>query len=112
MNYCQGTDFDPAEGTRLLQESATAGNAKAQMTLGCFVLSGLSMPPDRQTALGLFDKAAASIPEAASVAKEVRSRGYDVYNPVGAAVPIVINGRRIGSRRAGDGHNRPLPATA
>jgi hypothetical protein len=89
MVYAQGTDYDPVEGKRLLEQSAAAGNMKAKMTLGCYLLSGVGMPTDLQRALILFDQASGAVPDAGVLARDVRKHGYDVDHPQGVGAAIV-----------------------
>jgi len=78
MSYRSGAEYDPQQGATLMQRAADAGNAHAQMSLACFLLSGLEMPPDRNRALVLLDRAAPSVPDAAILAREVRIHGFDI----------------------------------
>jgi len=81
MFYTSGAEFGPADGVALMQRAADAGNARAQMTLACFILSGLEIPPDQNRALALLDRASQSIPDAAVLAREVRNNGFDYDHP-------------------------------
>jgi hypothetical protein len=90
MNYAQGTEYDPVEGRKLLEKSAAAGNAKAQMTLGCYLLSGIATQPNSQRAMALFDEAAVTVPDAKELAQDIRSHGFDVNQMRGIAVAIII----------------------
>jgi hypothetical protein len=71
-----------------MQRAADAGNARAQMTLACFILCGLEMVPDQNRALALLDRATPSVPDAALLAHEARAHGFNAGQPSGIAEEI------------------------
>jgi TPR repeat protein len=97
MSYYDGTNYDPEKGDALLQRAADAGNARAQMTLACFIVSGLNERPDDNRALALLNRAAPAIPDAITLAAEVRAHHVQWGNPTGIARTITY--RWIDTRR-------------
>jgi len=88
MYYTSGAAYDPVQGAALMQRAADARNARAQMTLACFILCGLEMVPDQNRALALLDRATPSVSDAAPLAHEVRTHGFNADHPSGIAAEI------------------------